>query len=188
MVCIRVSWEVCLTHRFPGSTPANTQVLSLSGARESPPCPSVWRFWCGWSQDHGGETEVPTGETRHSKPCSRATTHISGPDIRIKWDNRCERALESIQHSINTRRHYYFQAGTALWQKWLSTFSLNYHNHLFKALTKLITLSAAGMEEIPPETSRKKIFLLMWECAWVPAWSSIQSSLPFLLLVPSFLG
>lgn len=111
-----------------------------------------------------------------------------GPDIRIKWDNRCERALESIQHSINTRRHYYFQAGMALWQKWLSTFSLNYHNHLFKAPTKLITLSAAGMEEIPPETSRKKIFLLMWECAWVPAWSSIKSSLPFLLLVPSFLG
>lgn len=105
---------------------------------------------------HRGEMEVPRGESSHSKPCSRATTHISGPVVRIKWDNRWERALESIQHSINTRRHYYFQAGTALWQKWLGTFSLNYHNHLFEAPTKLITLSAAGMEEIPPETSSKK--------------------------------
>lgn len=137
---------------------------------------------------HRGEMEVPRGESSHSKPCSRATTHISGPVVRIKWDNRWERALESIQHSINTRRHYYFQAGTALWQKWLGTFSLNYHNHLFEAPTKLITLSAAGMEEIPPETSSKKKILLMWECAWVPAWSSVKSSLPFLLLVPSFLG
>lgn len=86
----------------------------------------------------------PTEGKARSNPAAQ-TTYSSG-----LWSGSNEiidgRALWKVFSTINTRRHYYFPAGTSLWQKWLGTFSLNYHNHLFEDPTKPITLNSPGME------------------------------------------
>lgn len=115
MVHVRITWEVGLTGRVPAlpslGREARFSVWVEPGNLHHNQLPGV-------SDPGSPGTSIRKVKPREGKISFKATQQSHNSHlwavVRIKWDNRLEGSLESIQHTINAKRHCYFQAGMAL--------------------------------------------------------------------------